>query len=292
MKRFKILQVGLVASLTLGFLAGSAQAFSSIVWGFPGLYDPEDPCPGPDTPGGTTLRDIHYLLAPSDAFIGALEWQFSGENRYTATATHYRPPGERWSFDWGGPLFGTLFIDEYTAYDDHHGFNADDEIVWDPDGDWCRHGAHLSASYIRDPQLDPLDLDWVQVFVASYDKHGVPAGTPLADPFYNDGTDDGPFYFSNEDDPTDFYRGANLFADWIFGDTPGSSHLESTAYHVSLDLQLFLASRDPLNPRHVFIHDGISWGYEGICIPAPASLTIALIGLGLIRALRRRRVLS
>lgn len=292
MKSLRIHRCLCVAALTIGLTTASASAFSTIVWGTPGVYDPFDPCPGPDTPGGTSVRPLAYLPMPGASFIEALEWQFSGPNRYTADGVKYRPPEERWTFDWGGPLYGALFIDIYDAYDRHHGFDAGGNIVWDSAGDWCRHGVHLSASYARDPTHDPpLELlDWVQVFVASYDKHGVPAGTPLVDPFFDDGTDDAPMYFSNLDDPHDFYLGANPLADLIFGDTPGASHLETGSFYVSLDLELFLASRDPFDPHHLFIHDGISWGYEGYCtIPAPASVVLVLIGCQVVAVLRRRK---
>ncbi len=282
----------LIAALLVCLSANSVDAFHSISVGIPGVIDPYAPCPGPDTPGGTTLYPIEYLPIPGPGVFYALEWQFSGEQRYTPSGTESRPPEQRWSFDLGGPLNGDLLIDLYYAYDQHHNFGANDEIVWDPDGDWCRHGAHLSASYVRDPVSDPpLDLlEWVQILVAPVDWHGVPPGTPLVDPFYNDGTDDAPFYFSNLDDPLDYYLGENLFADIIFGDTPGVSHPEADTFSWNLDLYLFLASRDPLDPYHVFIHDGIFWGYEGVCVPVPASLLLSLLGLGAVAAWRRERI--
>jgi hypothetical protein len=292
MKSGRTLQSWLVGVVAVCLLTGNLYAFDNIYWGVPGVYDPYAPCPGPDTPGGTVLRELTYLPGPSTGILDAFLWQFSGPNRYTADGVEDRPPEEEWTFDVGGTLHGDLCIDIYEAYDRHHGYDADGHMVWDPGGDWCRHGAHLSASYLRDPLLDPVNLAWVQVFVASYDKHGVPAGTPLADPFFNDGTDDAPFYFCDLDDPLDFYRGDNLGADLIFGDTPGASHLESEPFHVSLNLYLFLSAVDPLDPHHLFIYDGISWGYEGVCVPAPAALLLALIGVHAVVALRRRGALS
>jgi hypothetical protein len=283
-----------VVVVVVCLLTGNLYAFANIFWGLPGSYEPYAPCPGPDTPGGTTLYDLIYLPGPGPEIIDAFVWQFSGPERYTAGGTEWRPPEERWTFDAGGQLQGNFFIDIYEAYDRHHGFDADGDIVWDPGGAWCRHGAHLSVSYVRDPLLDPVSLAWVQVFVASYDMHGVPAGTPLADPFFNDGTDDAPFYFSNLDDPLDFYAGDNLLgADYIFGDTPGASHREANPFSVSLDLYLFLSAVDPQDPYHVYIYDGISWGYAGVCVvPGPAALLLVLIGVPAVAALRRRGTLG
>jgi hypothetical protein len=250
-----------------------------IQWGIPGYYDPFDPCAGPQTPGGTFLYDITYLPAPDGWYFDALEWQFSGENIYTKDGVQFRPPEDRWIFDYGGQLSGTLFIDVYYAYDKHT-------------GDVCRHGAHLSASYLPSPN-DPSTLDWVQVFVASYDKNGVPGGTPLVDPFYNDGTDGGPFYFSNLDNPSGFYEGFNNDL-LIFGDTPGAPHWEEDAFSVSLELFLFLSYKDPLDDRHLYICDGISWGYFGVCVPAPSaasasSIFVLIVAFAITRSHFRKR---
>ncbi|MBN1456824.1 MAG: PEP-CTERM sorting domain-containing protein [Sedimentisphaerales bacterium] len=275
MKKCKFFKFFFVAVLIICLLSSSASAFISVLTGFPGTYIPYDDCGGV-TPGGTALKDM-WILPPDPLegwVIEAFEWQFSGPNIYTDHGIDYRPEDERWSFTWGDPLNGTLYIDKYEAYDKHSG--AD-----------CRHGAHLSVSYYRDPS-DPWYLDWAQVFIASYDKHGVPAGTPIADPFYNDGTDDAPFYFSNLDDPLDFYDGWQPDADLIFGDTPGASHLEVNPFSVSLSLNLYLTSIDPLDPYHVILHDGISWGYDGVCVPEPG--TVCLLGLGGFALLRKRRL--
>ena len=289
MKPGKTFRIALSAVLALCLSAASANAFSWH-WGNPGTYETFDPCAGPQTPGGTWLDPIAYHVECAQWYITALEWQFSGPNRYTKKGTEFRPEAERWSFAKGDPLDGDLYIDIYSAYDDHHTFDAKGNVVLDSDGPYCRHGAHLSASYVLGPS-DPANLDWVQVFVASYDKHGVPARTPIADPFYNDGTDDAPYYFNEADSPYDFYDGSNwpLWPDLIFGDTPGASHLEQLPFSVDVDFYLFLASEDPANPRQVTIHDGIAWGYKGVCVPEPATWILLTAGTSALLMVRRRR---
>jgi len=241
-----------------------------------------DPCTGV-TPGGTSLAiggDVGYWPAESyPDVIVALQWQFGTTTIHLGNgATGERDQEDIWTFQWGDAddLNGTLTIDHYKAYDTHKGAE-------------CRHGAEFSCHYMPAAN-DPENLAWVQVFEASYNKLGIPAGTSIVDPFPNDGTDDAPFYFSDKDDPKKFYYPDTVpEGALIFGDTPGASHWEKDSYSVWLRLNLFLASWDDATPHDLTIHDGIRWGYDGECVPAPMSLVLGVIGLALVHRMRGRK---
>ncbi|HET6429352.1 MAG TPA: hypothetical protein VFJ30_13130 [Phycisphaerae bacterium] len=269
--------VGLVVFLAAG-LAGAGITIVNLPSDSPNFVLEAD-CGGV-TPGGTKLPMMGQMgYWPSrlmDSVIDALEWQFGTTTIHLGDGkTAQRDPEDVWTFQWGDDLNGTLTIDHYKAYDTHR-----DGI--------CGHGAQFSCHYFP-ADTDPDNLAWVQVFGASYDKLGIPSGTAIVDPFANDGTDDAPFYFSDLDDPKKLYYPASIPADSIiFGDTPIFEHYEDTAWSGWLRLNLFLASWDDAT-HELTIHDGIRWGYDGQCVPAPMSVVLGMIGLALVHRMRGRR---
>jgi len=269
--------IGLVTFLATA-LAGASITIVDLPHTSPN-WQGEAKCTGV-TPGGTTLPmggDVGYWPVNTlTGVIGALQWQFGTTTIHTGNGgTAQRDADDVWTFQWGSNLNGTLTVDHYKAYDKHTGI-------------YCRHGAEFSCHYVPHED-DPENLSWVQVFTASYDKLGISSGTMIVDPFPNNGTDDAPFYFNEQHDPMDFYypptapEGA-----LIFGDTPGASHVEAEPFSVWLRLNLFLASWDDATPHALKIHDGIRWGYDGVCVPAPMSVILGAIGLAMVYRLRRR----
>lgn len=272
---------GLAVLLAAG-LAGAGITIVNLPSNSPNL-DVDADCGGV-TPGETTLPMIGHMgywpAGMRDQAIDALEWQFGTTTIHLDKGqTAQRDPEDVWTFSWGDNLNGTLTVDHYKAYDKHR-----DGI--------CGHGAEFSCHYVP-ADTDPDNLNWVQVFEASYDKEGIPAGTSIVDPFQNDGTDDAPFYFSNLDDPKRYYYPKVIPADSIiFGDTPIAEHYEDTAWSGWLRLNLFLASWDTATPHELTIHDGVRWGYDAECVPVPMSVVLGLIGLAMIHRMRRRLSVS
>lgn len=224
-----------------------------------------DSCSGV-TKGGTEVDDI--------------KWINRGDLGDAVIDNHFAVGGDfaDWSYSWStSSLTGILSIDNYAAFDIDSGSN-------------CYHGARLAARYNKGTG-DPSNLRWLQVFYYNADPAapGWPLNTWTVDPISTGpGYDDQPFYFTGTDDPKSYYRGAMelekndpiLGADLYFGDSPYDGFIENSTHNASMDFCLFLCDANIAN-KSIVIYDGISWGYEGGCvIPEPASMTLALIGLG------------
>lgn len=255
-------------SVLIVWLLVTAASFGAIdLWyTATGTFKDFDKCEGV-TPGGTWLKDITKI-----SMYNQPSWLFK-----TLTDTFWDPfnPGDSWSFEKGDQLYGDLYVSHYVAYDDHY-------------GDYCRHGAQMSCYYDR-VFTDPENLDWVQIFVASYPRGPYPPGTPIVDPIDGPYHDDKPFYFKDGANREDFYYGTPPADMLIFGDTPGAAHLEVNPFTVDVGFYLFLTSWETADPTHLYIHDGIYWGYDGYCaVPAPGAFVLVNIGLYAVYSLRRR----
>jgi hypothetical protein len=188
---------------------------------------------------------------------------------------------EDWSYSWSGTsLLGTLAIDHYAA-------------AHKEEGALCYHSASLAARYI--PASGETAIDWVQLFKASYSKtttNGyLPPNTWTVDPWPNDGTDGGPFYFSNKDNPYSYYTGSGgtnsqTAGTKYFGDSPYFRRLEVNPHTEEVNFYLLLCSADTAS-KTVVLYDAIQWGYDGTCIPEPTTST--LLGLGTLALVMARK---
>ena len=184
-----------------------------------------------------------------------------------------------WAFDYDtkwGSANGTLNIDVYESYF------------------WAEHnsGGRLQGRYNK-VAGDPDNLRWIQYAVPEqpFDPDGdgpiPPADGGLIDPYPNDGTDGGPFYL-NSDEIGDYTGGADGFGpyDLKFYDAAHLPHPPTSSNGACFEL--YLVSWDGNNTVNFL--DGIQWGFHGECVPEPASF--ALLALGGLAALRRRRMRS
>ena len=262
--------------------AGSARAIV-IVDAPAGNIRAHQDCGGV-TPGGTDALyagSVGYWPAGSLAgTLEAMQWQFGSTTVHNGNNPDTTRPANRvWSFAWGNNLAGTLTVDWNKAYDT-------DSVI--SGNTYCRHGSEFDCHYTR-AATDPTNLEWVQVFTSSENWAGLASGTMICDPYPNDGTDDAPFYFNPGDNRNNFMHVSPVPSGLIFGDTPGVSHLESSAWSGWFRANLFLASWDSANPYSLTIHDGIRWGWDGACAPTPTPGSLALFGMGLLACKRRRR---
>ena len=233
-----------------------------------------DACDGV-TDGGTTAKEITY--------ISPLDFNFDPYSWILIDALEKRYGESGWTFDFGQRLGGDITISHYKAYDVHYDYDEEHKKFYTQDGSYCEHGIQMCAYYERVDDVDPLNLDWIQVFTASYNKDGYPAGIPVVDPVPS-GDDGKPYYFSDDMDRTQYYYGTPPEeADTFFGDQPHAGHLEADPFSVEVSFSLFLTSVDPLDSKHIYIHDGLWWGYEGICVPEPLSIVLLGSGFFLIR---------
>lgn len=195
-----------------------------------------------------------------------------------------------WTFNYNtntwGTANGTLFVDIYESvfYSNHSS------------------GAHLQARYVKGSG-DPTNLRWIQYVDPEnpfdpdqlYDPStGLPVSNgPIApadggfiDPYTNDGTDGGPFYWHGGE-IGNYTSASDAFGsfDLKFDDNPRVFHPPVSSNGMAFEL--YLVSWNGI--KTVDFLGGIEWGFEGECVPDPASLTLSLIGLGCASWWFRRR---
>lgn len=194
-----------------------------------------------------------------------------------------------WTFNYDTWLTasGTLYIDVYKSvfYSNHSS------------------GAHFQARYVKGSG-DPSTLRWVQyvdpdkpfdpdqlynVNTGLPGSNGpiAPANGGFIDPYPNDGTDGGPFYWHGGE-ISSYTSGADSFGgyDLKFVDHPRVFHPPTSTN--GMDFELYLVSWD--GAKTVNFLGGIQWGFEGACaVPEPATLGLCLAGLGAVIPLKKRR---
>ncbi len=235
-----------------------------------------DPCTGVTT-GGTTLPDGGQVLHwedPGDVggVIDALKWQFGTDvihgYKDGASTTTPRDPSKIWSFGLGSAVAGDLYIDQYLAIDSD-GVQPGTGKAYPG---YCFHGATLKAHFDKNAD-SPAHLGWVQLIMTDHPQPGIPSGAAMyVDPFPNDGTDDGPFYWNGTDHPIDIST-YNLFSD-----TSSRSHWEEWNWSGHWRANLFLVSWDEATPRKLTIRDGIQWAWDGECVPEPSAVAVLIVG--------------
>jgi len=195
-----------------------------------------------------------------------------------------------WTFNYNtwGTANGTLHIDIYESlfYSNHSS------------------GAIFQARYIKG-QNDPSDLRWVQHVNPEnpfdpdeeFDENTgrpvsngpiQPADGGFIDPYPNDGTDGGPFYWHGGE-IGDYTSGSDEFGsyDLKFEDSPQGFHPPVSSDGMAFELYLVSWDAD----KTVDFLEGVQWGWQGACVPAPGAILLGGIGVCLVGWLRRRRIM-
>ena len=195
-----------------------------------------------------------------------------------------------WHFDytskWRNTAHGNLSVDKYNATAPFKAFG----------------GAELQARYTKAAGDADMNLQWIQLVKPvgfSFDPDetfnantGASTGNgPIAaangmfiDPYPNDGTDGGPFYWNETEWPR-FQNGSDNFGAFSlkFSDRPRVAvQLGETK---SMLFELYLVNWDGNANGTVEFLDGIQWGFT--VTPTPG--TLALFGMGSLLAVKRRR---
>ncbi len=199
-----------------------------------------------------------------------------------------------WTFDysskWRNTATGNLTIDRYEAIAPAN----------------RQGGAVLQTRYTKGTADPTMNLQWIQLVTPiggafdpdqTYNPNtGVPgvngpinpANGAFIDPYPNDGSDGGPFYW-NSDEIGGYTSSGDNFGtfDLKFFDRPRRT-LPVGGTMRGYTFELYLVNWDGNSSGHVEFLDGIQWGF--VVVPAPS--TIGLAAFGSIFALRRRRSAS
>jgi len=191
---------------------------------------------------------------------------------------------------WQNTANGTLTIDTYKATVPELAFG----------------GAELTARYNAGAGDAGFELQWIQlvypthpfdpdatfnVNTAAPGANGPipPADGMFIDPYPNDGTDTGPFYW-NETEWGPHTNGNNAFGafDLEFRDFPQLPVRVGDLAPTGLTFELYLVEWD-LNNDNIFFLDGIQWGFTAV--PEPSTLVLAGMSLAMVLCvgLRRKR---
>lgn len=196
-----------------------------------------------------------------------------------------------WTFDfttkWRNTANGNLTIDRYEAI-----------------APFKRQGGAIMQARYNKAASDPaMNLQWIQLVTpigAPFDPDQLynpntgavggngpidPANGAFLDPYPNDGTDGGPFYW-HSDEVGDYTNGADNFGafDTKFSDRSVRT-LPVGEIARGFRFELYLTNWDGNSSGRVEFLDGIQWGY--IVTPAPGTMGLACFGT--LFAMRRRR---
>lgn len=197
-----------------------------------------------------------------------------------------------WTFDyttkWQNTATGNLTIDLYMARALGNAFG----------------GAALQARYNKGANDPNMNLQWIQLVKpigipfdpdqifnihtgATVSNGTIPAANgEFIDPWPNDGTDGGPFYW-HSGEIAGYTNSADNFGNFSlkFSDRPATA-LPPGVPKTGMLFELYLVNWDGRNQGRVEFLDGIQWGYE--LVPTPGTTALAAMG-GVLVARRRRR---
>jgi hypothetical protein len=251
-----------IVALVVALCLRATPAFGAIIIAGPVALVPVLVVP----PDGDTVRlnpnPVTYLAAATPAMRASLAAEF---------------PGFNFIYHAGG-LSGTLTINRYvaTSLGPHNG------------------GAIFEARYTRaatDPAL--ADLRFIQLVDTNAPLGG--ATSPYIDPRPNDDTL--PFYYTtpedtipaaNGQDQLGGDKGSGTYRFWDRSLRDCRSHPDFITWRGELILASFVD--DGVN-RNVDVYDGVRWGWDFTCVPAPSSLVSVLtgvFGLGACHVARKR----
>jgi hypothetical protein len=166
-----------------------------------------------------------------------------------------------WTAATGAALAGTLTINTYKARDDGN----------------PRGGADMTATYVPAEAEAAMSFAWIQVYTDNAGPGG--ALRKHIDPWPNDGTDKGPFYYNSDEG----------IVNLVFDDHPWDN-VSSIPFNRTVTFETYLSTFDS-NTKVATIHDGYSWGYTITAIPEPGSLVGVACMLASVLAIRTRRQL-
>jgi hypothetical protein len=174
---------------------------------------------------------------------------------FTADVGQY--PG--WTAVAGGALAGSLTINSYKARD-----------YGTPRG-----GADMNATYAPAVAEAGMSFAWIQIYTDNAGAGG--AQRRHIDPFPNDGTDAGPFYYADTD--------PGGIVNLVFDDHP-SDPVSTVPFNRTVQFETYLSTFNK-DTKVATIYDGYSWGYTIAATPEPGTLT-CLLASALTLCVRRR----
>ena len=245
-------------------------------------YVSKDPCPTHGDPyqckSALLPSTLSLLTDTSTWFRGVLETE------YTMAAG--------WNFHYMGSnpnMKGKFDVDKYLAYNECPGLL----------------GAEIKMSFVPDADSFIKDVLWIQAYrerwpsvdnSAMDDRDRLPASK-------QPGTLFGPFY-PYQDEDEEIYPGAwqtNYQFDYFY-DKPGDPCPQPNT-ETRVEFEVYACWWDDVfnndgtivdignDGHHVYIHEGVKWGYTLSCVPEPGTFVLLVFGLGCLCpvVLKRRR---
>lgn len=219
--------------------------------------DGTDPCPRGDE------NDDCWVNGYLNTDVAANEYWEVFDSAWTAW-NGAQPPGQQWTLVHGPALNGVLEIETFDTYNDCPG----------------KGGVEVDA-YFHPQGDDPTDWFWAQGLYDNYDAGPMP-------PHDSPGA---PARFEMDVDPAGDWPPPlypHQYADGSFYDRPGAGCIhEDTVFFdaVALIVQADFATRT------LTAYEGFSYGFDFTCVHIPEPASLALLIVGSLGALRRRRML-
>ncbi|MGD1043108.1 MAG: PEP-CTERM sorting domain-containing protein [Sedimentisphaerales bacterium] len=271
MKMKKFMKATLAVLFTL-FLVCRQVAMANITPP-PSLPGTQISC-GHPTPGWTKTLTTEWLPA---AQLSIFHYDFMLDNLVNNQTPKF---SGTWDFQISDQATGTINVTTYTPFD---GPGA------------CQHGANIKIL----PNLilpDDQKLQWMQTYSYSAYAPGYNnSASGIVDPPVNyqvNKADDLPFYYDIPGRGGDDVNWG-MPADRNFHDSPNTQIADSLVPHGGTwNFSTLITSWDgtfhDTGDNVVTVYGRLDWGYSYQCVPDPASLTLALLGLGTVGVLRRR----